>query len=380
MPVQHSSPARKTRSQARTQAVLTSTPREPLDGTPEVPQLRAHSDRAPANFSEDRKKFLYDTSFLIGGAAKWIYHYLSNLTYQEPAYLFNNWALLKSQLFNLFGHQNEVRKFEAELDGLRMKEGGHVSLYIANFRSLVSRIQDWGDIVIIHHFRKGMASRILDQLASHPSAIYSLQDLMDITLELDTRYHESRKEQNHHQERNTEGLNSSTSHHKNSSVSSHKQKNFRVQKREKPHSSLLNKDHMLMGSEKDSLEELWDEEEEPGDLETVMKAFPSFYHHHLDVLPKVKAEELPPDHTCNHNIELEGSLPTSVSPPQRGLHHRFNPSLPTIVETNALDYFLVSVLSHFSDSGKHPIAFDSRKPIPEEFNYEIDDKEPLGIF
>ncbi|MBW0585783.1 hypothetical protein O181_125498 [Austropuccinia psidii MF-1] len=37
MPIQHSPCARQTRSQARTQAVLTPTPRAPLDGTPEVP-------------------------------------------------------------------------------------------------------------------------------------------------------------------------------------------------------------------------------------------------------------------------------------------------------------------------------------------------------
>ncbi|MBW0523926.1 hypothetical protein O181_063641 [Austropuccinia psidii MF-1] len=47
MHIQHSSPARQTRSQARTQAVLTPTPRAPLDGTPAVPQLRAQSDRGP---------------------------------------------------------------------------------------------------------------------------------------------------------------------------------------------------------------------------------------------------------------------------------------------------------------------------------------------
>ncbi|MBW0570526.1 hypothetical protein O181_110241 [Austropuccinia psidii MF-1] len=47
MPIQHSPPARQTRSQARAQAALTPTPRVPLDGTPEVPQLRAHLDRGP---------------------------------------------------------------------------------------------------------------------------------------------------------------------------------------------------------------------------------------------------------------------------------------------------------------------------------------------
>ncbi|MBW0571429.1 hypothetical protein O181_111144 [Austropuccinia psidii MF-1] len=51
----------------------------------------------------------------------------------------------------------------------------------------------------------------------------------------------------------------------------------------------------------------------------------------------------------------------------------FNPSLPIIVETDA------SVLSQVNDSGKHPIAFESRKLLPAELNYEIHDKELLGI-
>ncbi|MBW0593995.1 hypothetical protein O181_133710, partial [Austropuccinia psidii MF-1] len=47
--------------------------------------------------------------------------------------------------------------------------------------------------------------------------------------------------------------------------------------------------------------------------------------------------------------------------------------------TDASDYALGAVLSQVSDSGKHPIAFDSRKLIPAELNYEIHDKELLGI-
>ncbi|MBW0576963.1 hypothetical protein O181_116678 [Austropuccinia psidii MF-1] len=58
----------------------------------------------------------------------------------------------------------------------------------------------------------------------------------------------------------------------------------------------------------------------------------------------------------------------------------FNPSLPTIVETNASDYALGAVLSQVNDSGKHPVAFDSHKLLPAELNYEIHDKELLGIF
>ncbi|MBW0464590.1 hypothetical protein O181_004305 [Austropuccinia psidii MF-1] len=59
----------------------------------------------------------------------------------------------------------------------------------------------------------------------------------------------------------------------------------------------------------DSLEELWDEEEKPEEVENVMKVVPSVYHQYLDVFSKVKAEELPPHHACDHHIKLEGSLP-----------------------------------------------------------------------
>ncbi|MBW0506737.1 hypothetical protein O181_046452 [Austropuccinia psidii MF-1] len=137
-------------------------------------QLIFHND--PANFSQDRKKVLYATSCLIGRAEKWIEPYLSNFANQDPRYLLNSWKLFESQLFTLFGDPNEVRKAESELDSLRMEEGGHVSLYIADFRSLVSRIGDWGERALIYHFRRGLASRIMDQLASHPSSIDSLQD------------------------------------------------------------------------------------------------------------------------------------------------------------------------------------------------------------
>ncbi|MBW0566420.1 hypothetical protein O181_106135 [Austropuccinia psidii MF-1] len=57
-----------------------------------------------------------------------------------------------------------------------------------------------------------------------------------------------------------------------------------------------------------------------------------------------------------------------------------NPSLPTIVETDASDYALGAVLSKVNDSGKHPIAFDSCRLLPPEINYEIHEKELLGIF
>ncbi|MBW0499261.1 hypothetical protein O181_038976 [Austropuccinia psidii MF-1] len=57
----------------------------------------------------------------------------------------------------------------------------------------------------------------------------------------------------------------------------------------------------------------------------------------------------------------------------------FNHSLQTIVETDASDCALGAVLCQVNDSGKHPIAFDSRKLLSAELNFEVHDKEILGI-
>ncbi|MBW0521582.1 hypothetical protein O181_061297 [Austropuccinia psidii MF-1] len=95
----------------------------------------------------------------------------------------------------------------------------------------------------------GVPGRVLNQLASHPSRICSHQDLMDITLEIDTRYHERQKEQVHFQEKKAEASKSKCSHPQNySSPNQKKKKNS--QKRDKPDSSLLNKDFKFMDSEK----------------------------------------------------------------------------------------------------------------------------------
>ncbi|MBW0495360.1 hypothetical protein O181_035075 [Austropuccinia psidii MF-1] len=136
-----------------------------------------------------------------------------------------------------------------------MKESGHVSLYIADFRSLMSRIGDWGERVYIHVDRRGLASRLLDQLASYPGNFDTLQDLMDITLELDTRYHERQKEKGSHQENNPPVTVSNSSRPPQDSYSKkhHHKKNKKGKKfqasKDKPHSALLNKDNKSIGSE-----------------------------------------------------------------------------------------------------------------------------------
>ncbi|MBW0477549.1 hypothetical protein O181_017264 [Austropuccinia psidii MF-1] len=59
----------------------------------------------------------------------------------------------------------------------------------------------------------------------------------------------------------------------------------------------------------DSLEEFWNAEEEPEEIETMLKVFPYIYNQYLDVFSRVKSEKIPPHCTCDHHIELKGSLP-----------------------------------------------------------------------
>ncbi|MBW0576327.1 hypothetical protein O181_116042 [Austropuccinia psidii MF-1] len=212
-----------------------------------------HND--PENFISDRKKLLYSALFLTGRAGKLIESYLSNISNEDPSYLLINWHLLEAQLLTLFGDPNEVRGAEQELDNLRMKESGHVSLYIADFRSLMSIIGDLGERAYIHVYRRSLASRPLDQLASYPGNFDTFQELMDITLELDTRYHEKQKEKGSLQENKPSVTGSNFSRHPQDSSSKrpHHKKNkkgmqFQASK-DKPHSALLNKDNKLIGSE-----------------------------------------------------------------------------------------------------------------------------------
>ena len=58
----------------------------------------------------------------------------------------------------------------------------------------------------------------------------------------------------------------------------------------------------------------------------------------------------------------------------------FHPDRDTVVQTDASDYALGCILSHFQEKKLHPVAFHSRKCNSAERNYETHDKELLAIF
>ncbi|MBW0583839.1 hypothetical protein O181_123554 [Austropuccinia psidii MF-1] len=120
----------------------------------------------------------------------------------------------------------------------------------------MSRIGDWGEREYIHVYRRGSASRFLDQLTSHPGNFDTLQELMDITLELYTRYHERQKENGGNKEKkpHVSVSNSSRPPQGSSSKRPHHRKNKKGKQsqasKDKPHAAPLHKDNKSICSEK----------------------------------------------------------------------------------------------------------------------------------
>ncbi|MBW0524337.1 hypothetical protein O181_064052 [Austropuccinia psidii MF-1] len=165
MPVQNSPLERQTKSQARAQAVLTSTQRVTLDGTPAVPQLRAHLDRGPImEGAEPSRK---------AGRGSRRSSSFSGVVGSFPG--------TSRTIFKGPGEDDEKEESDgtevvpAPVGPSQGTEGPALAQsnqsVCAYFRSLVSQIVDWVERALINYFREGLASRILDKLASHPSIL-----------------------------------------------------------------------------------------------------------------------------------------------------------------------------------------------------------------
>ncbi|MBW0483929.1 hypothetical protein O181_023644 [Austropuccinia psidii MF-1] len=104
----------------------------------------------------------------------------------------------------------------------------------------------------INAYRRGSESRLFDLLAYHPGDFDSLQELIDIILEWDTRYHERHKKKGGNQEKNPPftGFNSFRPTQYSSLKKPHHKKNFQVSK-DRPQAALLNEARELIGSEKE---------------------------------------------------------------------------------------------------------------------------------
>ncbi|MBW0502247.1 hypothetical protein O181_041962 [Austropuccinia psidii MF-1] len=258
------------------------------------------------NFFSHKKKVLYSTYFLTGRAGKWIEPYLSNISNDYPSYILNNWKLFETQLFTLFGDQNEVRKAEQELENFRMKESGHVSFLEWDFSIIDSPKGEYPILAydLLYHLNSIIYLR--NGLITYDSSSINSSTSNDLATAVNSAALAG--------ELKTPSLPSSVhipSIIPSQSLLQSKDEVFK-QIRDVSISSL----HLFKGdmdlpplSFYASLEEQWDEEEEKEEIKNVLRVFPPAYHQYLDIFSKVKEEKLPLHCTCDHHIKLEGLLP-----------------------------------------------------------------------
>ncbi|MBW0540567.1 hypothetical protein O181_080282 [Austropuccinia psidii MF-1] len=413
MPVQHSPPARQTRSQARTEAVLTQTPRVPLDGTPAAPQLRAQLDRGPhlegaapsrkegrgprrpnpfsvvvggfpgplrttfkgpgeeeqenpveEEDSDGTEGVPYPVGASQGTGGPPLSQSNQPVSHQsEPSLL----AIIQQMTQNMANFQAALSSEESRppafktpslkepqcFDGTQpFKVRSFIqssqlcildtcvkkSLKLFVFSSLsdvfYSILIDSGATnsfiakMFVHKYSLTM-SELLEKI---PLIIMDSSDSPSLYVTHHTKYIDYHYPSNSFSnafssEKSCEALvgysrtPSFLSSFHIPSLNSHQSllssrdevfKEIQDFGEDNSVSSLilfLGNRYLPPSSYHDSLEGLLDEEEEPEEIEMVMKVVPSAYHQYLDVLSKVKAEKLPPNGACDHHIELEGSLP-----------------------------------------------------------------------
>ncbi|MBW0488850.1 hypothetical protein O181_028565 [Austropuccinia psidii MF-1] len=290
--IQNSPPAKNTRSQ-RNKAFITPKERAPLDYTPSVHQLSANLDRGPpmegaapsrrggprsrlgeAEYEEGQESVKEEESeetevaAALEGASKTseaanLAHCNKPLVSQaEP-----NFIKMRKLMNQFMGHltqevnlreNSRASEFKTPsikapdyFDGTQayklraLIQSCNLILHNNPERLFSDRKKNWklGERAYIHVYRRGLTSILLEKLASHLGNLDILQELIDITLEVDTRYHERQKEKGGHQDKKppVTGSNPSRPPQDSSSKRPHhkKGKNFHVSK-DKPHAALLN--------------------------------------------------------------------------------------------------------------------------------------------
>ncbi|KAI9619627.1 hypothetical protein KEM48_006213 [Puccinia striiformis f. sp. tritici PST-130] len=144
----------------------------------------------PGTFTNDRQRFCM-LSYLGGRAAQWFEPYLELLDSKSRivSLIIDKF---EQQLFTLFGDPNEVRNAEYELNNLQMKESGKASAYIAQFRTLQSRIS-WNDSAFTFIFAKDFHLESPTNWRLVDCALPPSNSLIDRTIELDNCYHDKNR-------------------------------------------------------------------------------------------------------------------------------------------------------------------------------------------
>ncbi|MBW0525286.1 hypothetical protein O181_065001 [Austropuccinia psidii MF-1] len=105
------------------------------------------------------------------------------------------------------------------------------------------------------------------------------------------------------------------------------------------------------------LEEQWDEQEDPDEIEIMLKVAPSAYHQYSNIFSSLKEEKLPPHHACENLIEIEGlSPPVSVI---YSISNRESETLQAYIPENVKK----GLIRQSSSSTRAPVLFVKKRMV-----------------
>lgn len=144
----------------------------------------------PRKFDTDTKKVTYACSYLDGLAFDWYENIIDSEI--EPDW-FHNWSIFRTTLDYHFGEINPSHAAERKIRTLIMKDSESVITYITKFRTYSGRL-NWNDSAITAEFRRGLSSRIKDDLAKVDYEDLSFTGLEQLVIKIDSRQQERRME------------------------------------------------------------------------------------------------------------------------------------------------------------------------------------------
>lgn len=138
-----------------------------------------------SEFNSARSKITFTGTYFTDLALEWYLQVLPELN------KFESWTQFTKVLSENFGDTNEVAKAERQLDQLRMGNSQECITYVTRFRTLAAIIQWKDDKPLISAFRRGLPDRILDDIMRMRENPETLDDYINMSLEIDGRYWES---------------------------------------------------------------------------------------------------------------------------------------------------------------------------------------------
>lgn len=148
----------------------------------------------PLAYDSERAKVMYTASYLDAVALSWFETYIF-MNESDPDYphFMDNYSLFEKELVTLFGDPDAAATAEHKLHQLKMKENHQVARYITDFRRYQAMV-NWDDRALQYCFRRGLPSRILDELARREEKPATLLELEQAALKIDLRFWERQQE------------------------------------------------------------------------------------------------------------------------------------------------------------------------------------------